>query len=75
MNAFGYLLQQGLGNLLVGRILREINWYEKLLRLGVNITNIHTTFMRKENPVPLDAMVLATFVRTHGWSGATAVMI
>lgn len=75
MNAFGYLLQQGLGNLLVGRIFRKIDRYEELLRLSVNITNIHTTFMRKENPVPLDSRMLASFLRTHEWSGATAAMI
>jgi len=49
----GNLAQQDFGDLSVGGILGEIDGDEQLLSLGVNITNINTTFVGEKDPVAL----------------------
>lgn len=53
MNTLGNLLQESGGDLLVGRILLEVDRNEKLLSLLVNITNIDTTLVGEEDPITL----------------------
>lgn len=56
MKTLGHLLQKTGGDLSVGRVFREIDWDENLLRLGVDIPNINTTLVGKENPIALFAI-------------------
>lgn len=59
MKTLGHLLQESARDLDVGRVFREIDWDENLLRLGVDITNINTTLVGKENPIALSPSLSA----------------
>jgi hypothetical protein len=54
VNTRGDLLQESGSNLLVGRVLLEIDGDEKLLSLLVDIANIDTTFVSEEDPIALE---------------------
>ena len=54
MDTLGDLAQQGAGDGLVGGEVLEVDGDEKLLSLLVDIANIDTTLVGKENPVTLD---------------------
>lgn len=47
------LVQESLGNLLVGGIVLEVDGNEQFLGLGVDITNVDTTFVSEEDPIAL----------------------
>ncbi len=53
MHTLGDLLQKRRGNLLVGGVLLEIDWDQKLLGLCVDIADVDTAFMCEEDPVAL----------------------
>lgn len=64
MDALGDLAEQSLRNLIVGRILGQVDRNQQLLCLGVNIADIDTTLVCEENPVALE-IILANFM-TNG---------
>jgi hypothetical protein len=47
------LLEESGSNLLVGRVLLEVDGDQKLLGLSIDITDIDTTLVSEENPVTL----------------------
>jgi hypothetical protein len=47
------LLEESGSNLLVGRVLLEVDGDQKLLCLSIDITDIDTTLVSEENPVTL----------------------
>jgi hypothetical protein len=53
VDTLGNLLQKGGSNLLVGRVLLQVDGDEKLLSLLVDITNIDTTLVGEEDPITL----------------------
>ncbi len=53
MNTLRNLLQESGSNLLVGRVLLEVDGDEKLLSLLINITDIDTTLVGEEDPITL----------------------
>jgi hypothetical protein len=53
VDTLGHLGQQGGGDLLVGGVVLEVHGDEQLLSLGVNITDVDTTLVGKEDPVTL----------------------
>jgi hypothetical protein len=59
VNTLGDFAQQSGGNLLVGGVLLEVDGNQKLLSLGVNITDIDTTLVGEEDPVTLSLVSLA----------------
>lgn len=73
MNALRDVLQESGGNLLIRGILRKVDRDKKLLGLGIDITDIDTTFMGEKNPVALMqssaisvSSVLCVYVRMGG---------
>ena len=48
-----HLVEQGLGDLLVGGVVLQVDGDEQLLSLSVNVTDIDTTFVGEEDPVTL----------------------
>lgn len=54
VNASRHLLQQSSGNLFVGGEVFEVNGDQELLSLGIDITDVDTTFVSEENPVALE---------------------
>ena len=58
MDTSGDLLEEGGSNLLVGGVLLEVDWNEKLLSLGVDITDVDTTLVSEEDPVTLNNIIL-----------------
>ena len=57
MNTLGNLLQESGGDLLVGRVLLEVDGNEELLSLLINITDINTTLVGEEDPITLSGVV------------------
>ena len=57
MNTLRDLVQESLGNLLVGGVVLEVDGDEQLLSLGVDITNVDTTLVGEEDPVTLSGKV------------------
>jgi hypothetical protein len=57
VDTLGDLAQQGGSNLLVRGVLLKVDGNEKLLSLLVDITNIYTTFVGKEDPITLSGNV------------------
>jgi hypothetical protein len=53
VNTLRNLLEESGGNLLVGRVLREVDGDQDLLSLSIDITDIDTTLVSEENPVTL----------------------
>jgi hypothetical protein len=53
VNARRHLLQQSSRKLFVGREVFEVNGDQNLLSLGIDITDVDTTFVSEENPVTL----------------------
>lgn len=53
MNTLGDVLEESGSNLLVGRILLQVNRNEKLLSLGIDIADVDTTLVCEENPIAL----------------------
>jgi hypothetical protein len=53
VNALGDVLEERGSNLLVGRILGEVDRDKELLSLLVNVTDIDTTLVGEEDPVTL----------------------
>jgi len=47
------LLEESGSNLLVGGVLLEVDGYQKLLSLSIDITDIDTTLVGEEDPVTL----------------------
>jgi hypothetical protein len=57
VDTLGDLAQQGGSNLLIRGVLLKVDGNEKLLSLLVDITNIYTTFVGKEDPITLSGNV------------------
>ena len=53
MYAFGYVFEEFGSNLFIRWILFQVNRYEQLFGLLVNISYINATFMCEKNPVTL----------------------
>jgi hypothetical protein len=53
VNTLRNLLEESGGNLLVGRVLREVDGDQDLLSLSIDITDIDTTLVGEEDPVTL----------------------
>ena len=53
VNTLGNLLEESGSNLLVGRVLLEVDGNQDLLSLSIDITDINTTLVGKEDPVTL----------------------
>lgn len=53
MHTLGNVLEKCCSNFVVGRIFAQVDRNEKLLGLGVDITDINTTLVREQNPVTL----------------------
>lgn len=53
MDTLGNLLQESGSNLLIGRVLLQVDGDEKLLSLLVDITNIDTTLVGEKDPITL----------------------
>lgn len=53
VDTLGHLAEQGLGDLLVGGVVLQVDGDEQLLSLSVDITNIDTTLVGEEDPVTL----------------------
>jgi len=53
VQALGHVLQESSSNLVVGRVLREVDGDEQLLSLSIDITDVDTTLVCEENPVAL----------------------
>jgi len=53
VHTLGHVAEEGLSNLSVGRILREIDGDEKFLSLLIDVTNVDTTLVSEKNPVAL----------------------
>lgn len=53
VNTLGNLLQESGSDLLVRRVLLQVDGDEKLLSLLVDITNIDTTLVGEEDPITL----------------------
>jgi hypothetical protein len=53
VHTLGNLLQESASDLLVRRVLLEVDGNEKLLSLLVNITNINTTLVGEKDPITL----------------------
>jgi len=53
VNALGDLLEESGSNLLVGRVLGQVDGNQELLSLGVDIANVNTTLVGEEDPVAL----------------------
>ena len=54
MDAFRNLLQEGCRNFLVRRVLGKVDGDEDLLGFGIDIANIDTSLVCKEDPVTLE---------------------
>jgi hypothetical protein len=63
VDALGDLLQESLCDLLVRRILGEIDRDEQLLGLCVDVTDVNTALMGEEDPVTLPRTMLASCVK------------
>jgi hypothetical protein len=59
VNTCGHLLEEGGSNLLVGRVLGQVNGDQELLGLGVDIADVDTTLVGEENPVALVVMFVS----------------
>lgn len=57
VKTLGNLLKEGSGDLLIGRVFGKIDGNQKLLSLGIDITNIDTTLVSEEDPVALFKVV------------------
>lgn len=57
MYTLGDLLQESSGNLLVGRVLLEVDGDEQLLSLLVDVADIDTALVGEEDPVTLSEKV------------------
>ena len=57
MYTLGDLLQESSGNLLVGRVLLEVDGDEQLLSLLVDVADIDTALVGEEDPVALKRKV------------------
>jgi hypothetical protein len=53
VQSLGHLAQEGVGDLLVGRVLGKVDGDEQLLSLLINIADIDTTLVCEKNPVTL----------------------
>ena len=53
MDAFRNLLQEGCRNFLVRRVLGKVDGDEDLLGFGIDIANVDTSLVCKEDPVTL----------------------
>lgn len=53
VDALGDVLQQRGGDLVVGWVVLQVDGDEELLRFGVHITNVDTTFVSEKDPVAL----------------------
>lgn len=53
MDTLRDLVQESLGNLLVGGVVLEVDGDEQLLSLSVDITNVDTTLVSEQDPVAL----------------------
>jgi len=53
VHALGNIPEESGSNLLVGRILGQVDRNQKLLSLCIDITNINTTLVGKEDPITL----------------------
>ncbi len=53
MHTFGHVLQERLGELLVGRKLGEVHGDQQLFCLGIDIAHINAALMREQKPVTL----------------------
>jgi hypothetical protein len=53
VHSLWYFAEKNFGNLLVGGILAEVYWDKELLGFLIDITNIDTTLMGKEDPIAL----------------------
>jgi hypothetical protein len=53
VDALGDLSKENFGDLGIGWVLLQVDGYQKFLGLGINVTNIDTTFVGEENPVAL----------------------
>lgn len=58
VNTLRDLVQEGLGDLLVGGVVLEVDGDEQLLSLSVDITNVDTTLVGEEDPVALHLLAL-----------------
>ena len=68
VHALWHLLQQGRGDLFIRWILVEVNRDEELLSFCVDIADIDTALVGKEDPVALsmERLVFDTKIRTEG---------
>lgn len=53
VNTLGNLLEESGSNLLVGRVLLEVDGDQDLLSLSIDITDVDTTLVGEEDPVTL----------------------
>lgn len=72
----GHLFEERRRNLFVGWVFREVDGNQKLLGLGVDITNINTSFVCEQDPVTLDSESVLIGYRAvwKGCSEARALM-
>jgi hypothetical protein len=53
VDAFGNLFEESRGKLFVGWVFSQVNRDEDLFSFRINIANINTSLVSKENPVTL----------------------
>lgn len=53
MDTLGNVPEECGSDLFVGGVLLQVDGDEKLLSLGIDITDVNTTLVREENPVTL----------------------
>lgn len=53
VDALGNLLEESVGNLLVGGILREVNGDKQLLCLLIDVADVDTTLVSEKDPIAL----------------------
>jgi hypothetical protein len=69
VDTLGNLLEQALGNIIVGWVLREVYGNQELLSLSVDIANIDTTLVGEVDPIALQGTrMLATNTSNYGFA-------
>lgn len=68
MNALWHLLQENIGNLNVRGVFRKVDGDEELLCLSIDISNIDTALMGKENPIALLVVMVSQCARRRSAS-------
>lgn len=62
VDTLGDLVQEGLGDFLVGGVVLQVDGNEQLFSLSVDITNVDTTLVGEEDPVTLHLLALDNLI-------------